>query len=321
MAIRLQKGRWEVQFSQGGRRVHRVLPEGSTREQAKKLEIKLRREVFDTDELDEIPDYTLGEAIMRYLKEFQGKSKKQTESHARTLAPFISGRTIRVVCDVSDGVRREIGVSNSTKNRRLAILRRVASLAYRRWGWLKEPLHEKIEMLPENPARTVYLDRGGLAALLKGIRGREARRACLIAAFTGLRKGELLALEPADVSEGLIYIRDSKTGSPRVVPAIKSIQFALRRLPLKVDRYHLSKVVHKASGGKVRFHDLRHTCASLLAQEGVDLYVIGQVLGHKSIQTTKRYSHLSTKTLETAMGKLQRKAGYPPVTRRKEANG
>jgi integrase len=41
-----------------------------------------------------------------------------------------------------------------------------------------------------------------------------------------------------------------------------------------------------------RFHDLRHCCASYLAQSGASLLEIADVLGHKDISVTKRYSHL-----------------------------
>ena len=43
-----------------------------------------------------------------------------------------------------------------------------------------------------------------------------------------------------------------------------------------------------------RFHDLRHTCASYLAQNGATLLEIGDVLGHRNLSVTKRYSHLAT---------------------------
>lgn len=43
-----------------------------------------------------------------------------------------------------------------------------------------------------------------------------------------------------------------------------------------------------------RFHDLRHTAASYLVMAGATLHEAGQILGHKSEQTTKRYAHLST---------------------------
>ncbi|MBT6980831.1 MAG: tyrosine-type recombinase/integrase, partial [Candidatus Marinimicrobia bacterium] len=43
-----------------------------------------------------------------------------------------------------------------------------------------------------------------------------------------------------------------------------------------------------------RFHDLRHTAASYLVMGGATLHETGEILGHKSEQTTKRYAHLST---------------------------
>ena len=55
----------------------------------------------------------------------------------------------------------------------------------------------------------------------------------------------------------------------------------------------------------VRFHDLRHTTASWLINSGVDLYTVGKILGHSGPQTTARYAHLSTATLEQAVRKLR----------------
>ena len=47
-----------------------------------------------------------------------------------------------------------------------------------------------------------------------------------------------------------------------------------------------------------RFHDLRHHTASELAMQGKPLHLIGQLLGHKSYQTTMKYAHLSTATID-----------------------
>jgi site-specific recombinase XerD len=50
----------------------------------------------------------------------------------------------------------------------------------------------------------------------------------------------------------------------------------------------------------VRLHDLRHTFASLLASSGESLIVVGELLGHSSTQTTKRYAALYDDTLRRA---------------------
>ena len=61
------------------------------------------------------------------------------------------------------------------------------------------------------------------------------------------------------------------------------------------------------SYGHARLHDLRHSTASEMINAGVDLYTVGGVLGHKSAISTKRYSHLATKTLQNAVGLVGKK--------------
>ena len=52
------------------------------------------------------------------------------------------------------------------------------------------------------------------------------------------------------------------------------------------------KALEDAEIKDFRFHDLRHTCASYLAQSGASLLEISFVLGHKQISVTQRYAHL-----------------------------
>lgn len=60
----------------------------------------------------------------------------------------------------------------------------------------------------------------------------------------------------------------------------------------------------RAGIGKVRIHDLRHTFASLLVQNGVPLYHVMQLLGHSDIRITQRYAHLSPNNLAFVLDKL-----------------
>ena len=73
------------------------------------------------------------------------------------------------------------------------------------------------------------------------------------------------------------------------------------RVLLKVDgqpfdkdalAYHWKQIREAAGLTNFKWHDLRHTCASFLAQNGATLLEIGGVLGHQSATVTLRYSHL-----------------------------
>mgnify|MGYP000076272700 CR=1 FL=1 len=71
----------------------------------------------------------------------------------------------------------------------------------------------------------------------------------------------------------------------------KSLNFA-RCLGFQLIRESWKRAVKDAELEDFRFHDLRHTTASYLAQSGATLLEIADVLGHKQIEVTKRYAHL-----------------------------
>ena len=62
--------------------------------------------------------------------------------------------------------------------------------------------------------------------------------------------------------------------------------------------------LRKAGIEDFRFHDLRHTFASQLVMSGVNLKTVQQLLGHKDIKMTMRYSHLSPEFVQEAIEKL-----------------
>jgi site-specific recombinase XerD len=73
------------------------------------------------------------------------------------------------------------------------------------------------------------------------------------------------------------------------------------------------KIIRANAGLKnFRWHDLRHSCASLLAQNGATLLEIGSVLGHKSPSATKRYAHLVEGAPVTGHTKLDEKLRHKP---------
>lgn len=69
-------------------------------------------------------------------------------------------------------------------------------------------------------------------------------------------------------------------------------------------RQQLCAALGIKAGIDVNFHDLRHSCASLLINMGVALDVIRDILGHTTVKTTERYAHLQIERQAEALGKL-----------------
>jgi integrase len=313
-----KKGRYHVGVQRGGARIHRICSDAATWRDAKRKEAELLRG-FDSVATGKV---LIGDGIQRWLKEevAHQKAKEKTEGNAYALADWVKGRYLSEIVSVAEEYKKSNRglVTNSTINRRLSVLRRVANLSYKRWGWLPEPLGAKIELLPENPARERYLTRPELAKLLRGIQLRAARRAALVAAFTGLRRGELTRLRPINVQGDLIHLKVTKNGKPRIIPVVHHVAFALKRLPFGVHPDTLTHAVEKAfpverkkgdprKNRETCFHSLRHTFASFMIRSGVDLYTLAAILGHSDIRTTKRYAHLAVDNLRVAVNTLGRK--------------
>jgi integrase len=101
---------------------------------------------------------------------------------------------------------------------------------------------------------------------------------------------------------------------PLSAPAIELLQTIPRRgrflfpgrngQPITDIKRSWATICKRAGLKDFRKHDLRHSFASLLINEGLDLPVIGQLLGHSRIETTMRYSHLRLETTRAATEKV-----------------
>ena len=145
---------------------------------------------------------------------------------------------------------------------------------------------------------------------------------------TGLRLSELYGLtwENVNVSRRVLTVPRSKNGETRHVPLNSAALVALTELrnrgegtgpvirnpqgePLAGPRYWFEPAVGRAKIRAFSWHCLRHTFASRLVMAGVDLRTVQELLGHKCIAMTVRYSHLSpTHTLAA----IERLAGAIP---------
>lgn len=142
--------------------------------------------------------------------------------------------------------------------------------------------------------------------------------ALVLSLATGGRQGEVLGLRwpDVDLQRAVVVFRDTKNDDTRVVPIPADVVVLLRqrRTVIRLDtellfpsRKHPAVPVDLRSGFRAavrrtkitnfRWHDLRHSAASALADLGASLLDIGTVLGHRSQQTTRRYAHLTESRL------------------------
>jgi integrase len=66
----------------------------------------------------------------------------------------------------------------------------------------------------------------------------------------------------------------------------------------KIRTKEFEKLIRAAGVPRIRFHDLRHTFASWYMIEHDDIWSLRKILGHRDVQTTQRYAHLSTRHLK-----------------------
>jgi integrase len=255
------------------------------------------------------PERTLAEALERWLDEHVPRlaNPKQAENFAKHLLPHIAGRKLSEAPQVWAEVKKDLaGKSPSTINHRGRILRQVCNLALTEWGWTDVPTGKRIKLLPENKRET-FLTPEQVEAVALACRLPAAADAVRLAAYTGIRKGHLLRLTEHDRRDGWITLdRSSKTRTLQTVPVHPKV--AGIALPLGISEHALDWAWRQARDAAglpgVRFHDLRHTCASWLVQAGVPLLTVRDFLGHSTVAVTQRYAHLRPEHLRDAVLKL-----------------
>ena len=163
-----------------------------------------------------------------------------------------------------------------------------------------------------------------------------------LALLTGMRRGEVLNLRWSEVDEQRAQLRlaDSKTGAkvvqigapallvlqslPRVKDAIYVFTSGDGKEPLESVRRVWDAVRYEAKLEDVRFHDLRHSFASSLAEQGESLLLIGSLLRHKNASTTQRYAHLvddrRKSAADSTASRLASALGLTPEASREESN-
>ncbi len=271
------------------------------------------------------------DAVAHYLEKYSGKDSSKPQRMSYWLNEF-GDKPVGKITRLQ--VKKELNslsetLKPATVNRYKACLGALYRFLLLEYDIEHNPV-KGIPNLPENNARARFLTSAEISRLLTSCNNSSWERLhllVLMAITTGARRGELLNLtwQDIDLKGKKAVLETTKNGERRLLILTSEVIESLMQyrqadgyvFPHPRDRYsrfrNFDKYWHSAlrrSGiDNFRFHDLRHTCASLLASQGVSLLAISDVLGHKSITMTKRYAHLCVKEkaqmIEQLLGKVK----------------
>lgn len=201
------------------------------------------------------------------------------------------------------------------------------------WNYLQVNLFTKVKFPKISKSFPAFLSEDELIIILTNAPYQYLKDIFTVGFYTGLRLGELINMRWNWVNFFLNQITvkcsevfQTKSKKERIVPMSDKVKSVIanrfnsgvhhpdevvfyrikgRRLHQETVSKQFKDVVRKSNlDEKIHFHSLRHSFASKLAQKGVSLYIVKELLGHEDLATTQIYSHLQQKNLMDAVNLL-----------------
>lgn len=312
---------WWISYTVGGEQIKESARTTVWRE-AKTLETEKRAEAAKRGPT---PRYEYDKMMRRYLLEIEGQDNyKRSKWAAIALTDYFTGRAVDAITrqDLVD-YRKWRNASDATVIKELHVLSAAARRAREIWGWRIE---NPVTWTPRQPkGRLRWLKKAEARKLItaaeKSTQAPYLADIIRVALFTGMRKGEILGLtwDRVDLRRRLVYLEpehqkgrryDSVTLNKDAAEAIKRQKghihvFVHDGEPIGDVRKSFRTACRKAGLDDFRFHDLRHTCAAWLVQDGVPIRTVADIMRHRSIQTTMRYAHLAPEHIRKAVAGLK----------------
>ncbi len=316
MGVYFKNSDWYIDFCHNGRRFREKV--GPDKKLAQKVLMKRKIQIAENKFLDVREEELIKFKVLAnsFLERHAKLNKKSWErSDAVYIKQLLKTFGEISMCDIKPldildyKAQRLKAVSPATVNREIACMKCVFSKCIE-WELIRDNPAKKIRLLKENNCRVRYLDKDEITTLLSNS-SNKLRNLIVFAISTGMRKGEIQNMRWEDIAfkNDVITLPKTKNGEVRRVPMSTNVKDML----LNMKEHSRSEVVFcdeetgqsynfrksfetalkKSNITDFHFHDLRHTFASHLVMAGVDLNTVRELLGHKSLLMTIRYSHLS----------------------------
>jgi integrase len=219
-------------------------------------------------------------------------------------------------------------VSPTTLNLNLRSLRSAFSYAVR-WQLLSNNPFTRVPLCKVPERSPLFFSAEDFKRLVSGIKEKWLKSIVILAACTGMRRGEVVNLKwrDVDLAQKELRIESSggyrtKCGKRRAIP----LNIVALQLLEELSKDRLSEYVVTVEGRRVRepylsrrfkqyihrlgfdpsfhFHNLRHSFASWLVQNGAPIYEIQKLMGHSTIRVTEIYAHLAPNQLHGTVERL-----------------
>jgi excisionase family DNA binding protein len=326
--------RWYLDYrDELGTRIQRVAANAQTAEEAGlALQTEVRK-VFDrTQGIKETMRIVFSDFAKLYIDNYAKSNKRSwrcddycIDAH---LKPYFGKKDLGAITPLDveayRAQRLEAGIKKSTSNRELALLKRMFHLASD-WGYAAENPVAKVKLFSEKDnlkERVLTADEETrlLAHCLPHL-----RPIVVFALNTGMRRGEILGLrwDQIDSAGKIVRVTRTKGGRDRIVPLNEAAAAVIKAQRLKATgsyvfpspkgKAFMRTVDHSfwracrlAKIVGLRFHDLRHTFATRLIRQGVDIVTVQALLGHYAVTMTQRYTHTGADEKRRAVEALAR---------------
>jgi len=313
MSLFKRSNRWWIDFTTASGERVRCSTRTEDRAQAQEYHDKLKAESWRVAQLGEKPERTWDEAALRWIAETAHKRSHHLDllkiewlqQYFRGL--YLSELTRDVISRTAEIKLKE--TSATSANRDLALVRSILRRAVLEWEWIDKC--PRIRLYPEPKRRVRWITPEQVQTLLATLPVHLADMVRFSLA-TGLRQRNVTHLEWSQVdlkrSVAWIYADQAKgkkdihvtlnaTAQAALVRQVgkhASRVFTYRGRPVNqvnTKAWHLA--LKRAGIENFRWHDLRHTWASWLTQQGVPLNVIQEMGAWESAEMVRRYAHLA----------------------------